>query len=177
MEKLSLGKSALRYGLITGVLLIIFSLIMYIMEVDMQSKINYLSSIILLVMGIVAASQWRDKHNDGNLSYGQGLGTGTLVGLYAGIITAIYMFVFFKYIDPAYVDRILEITEQKMYDQNPNMTSSEVEMALDITKRMTSPIIMSLLAVLGNTFWSFILSLIYSIFLKRSQPVQFDDAE
>ncbi len=177
MEKLSLGKSALRYGLITGVLLIIFSLIMYIMEVDMQSKINYLSVIILLVMGIVAASQWRDKHNDGNLSYGQGLGTGTLVGLYAGIITAIYMFVFFKYIDPAYIDRILEIAEQQMYEQNPNLTSSEAEMALDITKRMTSPIAMSLWAVAGNTFWSFILSLIYSIFLKRSQPVQFDDAE
>ena len=176
MKKLSLGTNALRYGLITGVLLIIFSLMMYIMGVDMQSKINYLSFIIILVMGIVAASQWRDKHNDGNLSYGQGLGTGTLVGLFAGVIAAIYIVVFFVFIDLTAMDQIISDAEQKLYEQNPNMTSSEIEIALDWTKKLTIPFA-ALGSIFLNTFVSFILSLIYSIFLKRSQPIQFDDAE
>ncbi len=175
MNKLSLGKNALRYGLITGMLLIVYSLILYILEVDMQSGAQYASILILLIMSIVAVTNWRDKHNDGNLSYSQGLGTGTLVALYSGILASIYTFIFLKFIDPGMVQEIVDMAEQKMYEQNPNLTSEQAEIALSWTRKMTSPGAMSVMGLIGNVFWGFILSLIYSIFLKKEAPVRFDE--
>ncbi len=175
MNKLSLGKNALRYGLITGMLLIVYSLILYILDVDMQSGAQYASILILLIMSIVAVTNWRDKHNDGNLSYGQGLGTGTLVALYGGILAAIYTYIFLKFIDPGMIQDILDTTEQKMYEQNPDLTSEQAEMALSWTRKMMNPGAMAVMGAFGNVFWGFIMSLIYSIFLKKEAPVQFDE--
>jgi len=166
--KKTLNSFALTNGVYLGVILIIFSLIGYVADFSTTSWINYLSYVMVIGMLIYALKTYRDKESGGFISYGRSLGLGTLVGLYSSILLAIYTFVFFQYFDPAELQKILVEAENNMLDQG--MSDRDVDTAMGFTRMMTNPPVMAAFTVIGFTFWSFIFSLIISIFVKKDNP-------
>lgn len=165
--KVSHGKMSLYYGLIVGGLIILLSLILYIFDVDRESYLTSIQYLILLGGIIWGAKTYRDLYLDGNITYGKSFTVGFMIGLYASIISSIYIFLFFQYFDPGMITEIVNTAEENILKRKPNISDAELEMALKYTAKFSTPIIMAIWVFVANVIVSVILSLIVSIFIKR----------
>jgi hypothetical protein len=90
-----------------------------------------------------------------------------MIGLYAGLILAVYMFVFTKYIHPGFIQEMLDISRQAIYDSNANMTDEQMEQALEMSAKFMSPPMMAVWTFVGYLLASAVIGLLASIFLKK----------
>jgi hypothetical protein len=133
----------------------------------------------VLVWGIyigfihISILRYRDRIQEGFLSYGQGVWIGTRMGILAGINMGAYMYLYIKVINPAYLeDMIVQMQEASL---QMGMTEEEVARMDDFYALTTNPFTMIASGIFSTGFGSFILSLIISIFLrKKGDP--FSDA-
>lgn len=166
-------KNSMNYGAIVGASLIILSLVFYFFDITNQFASTVLNYAVVIAGIIFGTKNLRDKLEGGRISYARALGAGTTVSLFASIILGFYMFVFMKFIDPDFQDKILAMMEEKMYaDGTPEEL---IERSLEMTKKFMTPTIMMVSTFFGFTFWGFLFSLITSIFLKKKSD-NFDDA-
>lgn len=157
---------ALRYGLLTGLVSIIFSAIQFLTHTD-QSPLRWLGLLISLG-GIWMAHNEFKKRGDGYMSYGQGLGIGTLLSLIAGLMSAVFFYLWVSAIDPTFVDHIIEIQRQQM--EAKGMEESQIDNAMEMSKPFMKPGVMSLFVILFSVFFGFVISLIVSAFTKHTRP-------
>lgn len=165
---MSFMQAVLIGGLVTGIGVIMFSLIGYITDLMYEPWFSYLAYIILFV-GIVYGSKLvREKCNNGSLSYAQGLGAGTLISVITGILSGLFTIMLFKVIDPDITNRIIEIQTEKMLERG--MAEEQIEMAMEMSKNFMNPVLMMFYAIIGHSFFGFIFSLITSAIVKK-EPV------
>ena len=129
MKPQSQAKAAMAYGAILGLANTIIYLVFYFGGADPQSKypgyIGYLLTIITILYGV---KNYRDKELGGFISYGQSLGLGVLIGLFSGIISAIFTVLMFTVIDPELATKILDAAQQRMAEKS--MSEDQIEMAM-----------------------------------------------
>lgn len=171
-NKPSSFKAALNSGIFLGLALIIFSLITYLLEVDRQSPLQYLSFVIIIALVFVFVKQWRDKYNGGFINFGGAYSHGLLVIFLASLITAIYTFIFFGYIAPGEIDNIIAEAEQSILKSQPDISDSDLEMALSFTEMFTKPWLMAVMAVFINVLAGLIIAIIPAAILKK-EPTEF----
>lgn len=159
-------KVALNYALITAALLIVLDLIFYVMDTPYDSKIKYVAYLIFIGGIIWGQKVYRDAHSEGLISYGKSFSVGFTVGFFAALILAIYAFAFMKFFDPTMITKILETSEQTLIDRG-DMTDDQIEQALSITAKFTTPLMVSVMALIFNTIAVTIISLVTSIFIKK----------
>jgi len=167
-KKRSLSSNALNYGLITGAVLIVYSLLLYIANLYLNKTLGYVGYVFLLGGMVWGTLEYRKKAANGFLTYGQAFNSCFLIGLFAGILAAIYMFVFAQFINPGLINEIID--QAKASFQDKNMTDDQIETALDYARKFTSPIMMMIWALVGYTIVSLILGLLAAIFLKKADP-------
>ncbi len=158
---------ALQSGVILGIVLIIFGMIMYFLEVDRESKIMWLSYLILFAGLYWAIVSYRKKLPGENMTYGQAFVSGFLTGLFTSVLVAIFTYIYVEYIDTTLIDKILAQAEEKILERQPGISDEDLDRALSITEIFTSPGMMTLFSFLGNVVLSSIFSLIIAIFAKR----------
>jgi hypothetical protein len=167
----SVKKIALNYGLLLGLISIVFSVILYVTgnHVDRPwwgSLVSFAIMAGALYYGIKA---FKDG-SGGFLSLGEALKTGLAISVIAGIIGALFNYIFVTVIEPDFVNQVLEMTSEKMYEQNPEMTEEQAKVALDMTEKFMSPGMMSVFAIIGSLFFGFIISLITGLVMKQNRP-------
>jgi hypothetical protein len=165
-------KVAMNYGALYGLAAIAVSLIFYFLNTDFQSKwpqyTSWLIQIIFIALGI---KSYRDEDLGGFIGYGKSVGTGILISIFGGILIAIYTVVFFQYIAPEMVQKILDAAQQKMGEQGT--PEEQIEIAMHWTAKMMTPGWLFAFALFGSSIMGLIWSLIISIFMKRdSNPFQ-----
>ena len=67
----------LKYGLYVGLVLVIYSMVLQLTGLALNSTLSYLSYVILIV-GIVLAHREYKQEGDGTLSFGQGITIGVI---------------------------------------------------------------------------------------------------
>jgi len=174
-NKPNVWKNALNWGLIVGIVLIIYSIIMYFLDLSLEKWVSWVSYILLIAGIVYSTIQYRDNVLGGSINYTQALGFGVLVSLFASILGAIYSYVFFTFIDPDFIGEIIEMAQEKMLDQG--LTEEQVEQAMEMQKGFMKPWIMVLIYIPTLTFMGFIFSLITSIFLKKEGVQEVFDEE
>ena len=107
----------LGYGVIIALAGIVFSLILFVTGADeTQSWMQNLTYIITLAGILWAQYNYRNKYNNGFITYGEAFKIGLLTVLFLSVITSIYTFIFFKFIDPGAMNEIMLKAEQSMLD-------------------------------------------------------------
>ena len=98
---------AIRYGLLTGIVLILYSF--FLLATNSMAN-GALTSVIYLLMigGIVMAQRAFRTGNDGFMSYGQGLGIGVLLSLVAGTLSSIFNYIYPTFLDPGGRERMAD---------------------------------------------------------------------
>lgn len=175
-QKVSPSKSALQYGALFGVLMVLEFVIVYVMDIDPISNpttgivINTLNYLIFTVSIITFGSvNFKKNLNNGFVSFGECLKIGVTICLIAGLIYGVFSAVF-NMIFPEFVEEIMKKTRQVMLQQNPNMTSEQAEMAISMTKKFMNPAIVIPATVAMFSFIGLIYSLIIGAFVKNENP-------
>ena len=170
-QEVSVKKIALNYGMYLALLSIGVSVIAYVTNnhIDRPWWVYVLSTLVMvgaIVYGIKAF-----KHESGGfLSIGDALKVGLAISLVAGIIGAIYNYIFVTVIEPDYVTQMLDMTREQMIEQNPDMPQDQMDMAMGISEKMMQPSIMSAIGIISSLFFGFIISLISGLIMKVNRP-------
>lgn len=174
--KVSPFKTALKWGVIGGIVFIIASLIKFLLAENYMAT-NWVDNVVqyAILLGIVIMAQIDHKKNDlnGSMSYGRSLGVGVLAVLFASIILAIYSAVFMSYILPenmmevAIQDAILKA--QESVEQNGMEMTDQIAASQEKWIRfMFQPSAIIFMVILGLGIMGTIFSLITSIFIKKN---------
>ena len=173
------SKSALQYGILFGVFMILEFVISYVMNIDPITNptagviINVLNYLILPVTLIfIGCDNYKKKLNGGFISFGECLKIGVSICFIAGLIYALFSVVF-NMIFPEFTEEILKKTRQVMLKQNSSMTSEQLEMAMSMTKKFMSPVFVIPITLAMFSFIGLIHSLIIGAFVKNEKPQSF----
>lgn len=158
---------ALSFGLILGVILVVYSLILYIVDLNENVWAASFSYVITAVVLYFAIINFRDKQQNGFITYGRGVSLGTLTGLFASVLLAIFTYIYVAYIDTSILDTMMINTEESILESKPNIGDVELERALGFAEMFNTPVMMAVMSALWYTFISFVFSLLISIFAKR----------
>ena len=167
MEKKSTFGPAVQFGLLTGLFMIVFSLIMYLAGVERESYWNIISYLIFVAVMFWGVTSIRDRQLNGLMSYGKAFGVGFWIAVFAALLTGIYAYFYVKYIDPSVLQNAVSQAEDKILAQNPNISDADLDKALKMVKMFATPAFSSVSAFISNTIAGTIFSLIIAIFAKR----------
>ncbi len=170
-QKASTKKVALNYGLILAIASIFLSAIVYAMGQHYDQPIwQTVVSVILMITIIVLGLRQYKKSNGGYMSLVEALKTGLAISLIAGIIGVIYQIVFTSFIEPDFVQNMLDITEQNIKEKYPSLTQEQVDANLSISETMMSPGVMAAIGIIISLFLGFIISLVAGLIMKTNKP-------
>lgn len=170
-QKGSVKKIAMTYGLMLALLSIGLSVVVYVMDahIDRPWWANLLSFIIMLAIIIYGLKAFKQE-NGGFLSLGEAIKTGLAISVIAGIIGAVFTYLFVTVIEPDFVTQMLEFTEEKMITDNPEMSQAQLDTAMSMTEGFMTPGIMATMGIIATLFFGFIISLIAGLVMKQKRP-------
>ncbi|MFA5418008.1 MAG: DUF4199 domain-containing protein [Bacteroidales bacterium] len=131
--------AAIMPGIYLGVALIVFRLILFLLDVDMESWLNWTIYIVLAIGIFWGMVNFRDKYREGIISYGGAFSSGFAIGLFASVIMGVFTYIFVAYIDTTLIDQVMLKAEEGMLSQNPDITDEQLDQALSMVKKFTSP--------------------------------------
>lgn len=172
-KKASVKKIAMNYGILLAIISIVLSVLAYVTNnhIDRPWWLSVIG-ILVTVLVIVYALKAFKKDNEGFMSLGEAIKVGLAISLISGIIVAIYNYIFATVIEPEYVTQVLDFTREKMITDNPEMTEEQLKMAVDMTGKFMTPVMMTAFAIIGSLFFGFIISLIAGLIMKQNRPGQ-----
>jgi hypothetical protein len=169
-----LRPTALRYGLIAGLILIVFSVIFNMtgmMDYSGQKSnilpnlCNWITMIGVLYMAI---KHHRDEELGGYITLGRCVKLGAFMAIVIGAITGIFGILYFMVIDPGLPDQIFAQMEEGFAAQG--MDENAAEMAMKWTKMMFKPIPLFFVSVIATLITMLIISLIVGAIMKKNPP-------
>ena len=170
-QKITTAKTALNFGLILGGISLVYSLMLFFLDMHYQGETaTSLIGYALLIGLVLWAIMHFKKNNDGYISLSEALKTGVGTALISAIIVCIYTIVMIQYLDPEFLDKSIEYQKQKMLQENPEISVESVNKIFDMQKEFSGPFIISGFIIIFNLFFGFIISLIVGLIVKKSKP-------
>ncbi len=160
--------TAMKYGLMAGVSLILITVLFYVLNYMPKGAVNMFPYLIIGGFIIYGCIEYRENECGGFLSYGSAVKTGVLIALFASIIMAAYTYIFYQFIDPAYVNVILNAQEEALVEKN--LSQEMIDVQMDMVKKFMTPMYLALFTVFGFVIFGLIISLITSIFVRKEKP-------
>ena len=166
-ENITVKQVSIKYGLISGLIGITFFVVQNLLGQGMNQSLSYVGFLILGVIIYLAHKAFKDE-GDSYMSYGQGLGIGTLLSLVSSIISAIFMFIYLSYINTGYIQQALDFQRRNMEDQG--LGDAQIDQAMSITEKIMTPVVMPIMGIVMTVFLGFLISLIISAITQNKQP-------
>src|SRR5690606_26274992 len=156
---LSPAKFSVNNGLILGLLMTVIHVFMYASGIMLEGRQwpQFMYYLLFPILIIYAVSQFKKK-NANLLSLSQAIKIGLVASIISALVYSVYSLIFHYVIDPEFVNKLMEVTREKMME-NPNMTEETVDQSMQFAEKFMNPFF-------GVTFWialSAIFGLIYSL--------------
>lgn len=164
-QKTTFWSTAMVYGLYIGVILMLYSVILYVSGQTQNKTLGYLSFLLYGGSIVVAQIYYRNRELDGIITYSQALGFGVAIMLFSGIVTALYTIILYSFIDPSLIDQMKTMQEEAMMQKG--MSEDQIEAAMSIASKMMTPAWMSIMGLIGSVLIGTIISLVSSTFVKK----------
>lgn len=157
---------ALKWGIIGGLALCIYSVIAFMFDLREAGWAGTLINVVLMIAFIVlAVKEHRDKELEGMIPFGRAFGTSMLTALYMALIGAVFSFIYVQFIDPGMLDEIVREAERSMAESGSS--DEEIEMGMKWVKMFTSAPMLAVWGFLANMFFALIVGLIVSAIMRR----------
>lgn len=179
MEKtISPAKSALQYGVIFGVIMMLELVISFSFNITPENKaygvtINTLNFFILPIAFIfIGCNNYKNKLNSGFISFSESLKIGVTICVIAALCYAIFSIIF-NMIFPEFAEEILNHVKEEIIRQGEGKPKEQTQMALSMTETMMKPYIVLPLTIAMYAFFGLIYSLIIGAIVKKDRPTSF----
>ncbi len=168
---------AMRYGGIWGGVSILITLVGYLTNTDPSlpttGPIKWVYSLIGLGAAIWAITTViktdRDQQLGGYIGLGRCIGIGTLTGLVAGVIGAVFTLLYMTVINPGFKEQMLKAMQETWAAQG--MSEEQIEMAANMSSAFTSPPAIAAMQVFSGAIFGLIIGLIAGLFMKRERAI------
>lgn len=178
-ESITPMKAGMKYGLILGIAMSVFALISHYSGLQDYSStditeslfISVITWVILAAFFYLGIKYFKDK-NEGHLTLGEGMVTSMFIGLFSGIISVIFAYVFFTFLAPDVLSTISDAAMEGAATDfgNSEMTEEEVAATKEtmdgVMGFMMSPAMMAISTFVSRLFSAVIFGLISSFILK-----------
>jgi hypothetical protein len=177
-NSVSLRPTAMRYGLILGLISTIATL--GLTAIDMVDytgeKSNLISNLITwgITIGVLymAINEHKNQDLGGFISLGRCVKLGLLIGIISGIIGAIGMTIYFQFIAPEFLGTVLESMRDRFEEQGLN--GDQLESALSMTKMMMSPVSFAIIGIVFSVIFDVIFALVLGLIMKKEAATPFN---
>jgi hypothetical protein len=164
-EKVNPWKSNLTNGLILGLAGVVYSLIMYFLNLSLNKSQGYFFMIIQIVLLYFLLKSYRDNFLHGQIPFGKSVGAGVIICLYYSAIMAVFTYILYTFIDTGLSAKQLAMAEDMMVKRG--LPQDALDAAMAMQAKFMKPGIMSFFVLLGGVIWGTVLSLLISIFVKK----------
>ena len=164
-------RTALKFGLITGVAYIIYTTILYVTGQVANTYLGWLGLVISITGMVFAMKEFRED-NGGFMSYSQGLGIGTMLSAISGFVAATYGYIYNEFIDTTLRQQILDKARTDM--ENKGMDDTQIDQALEMAQKFSSPGISFAFGIIGAIILGFLISLVVSAIMKKEKPFEIE---
>lgn len=158
----------IRYGVLTGLVIIIYSFILFATGQEMNQALG-LVSLVLPIGGIVLAHKAFKQANAGFMSYGQGLGIGVLLSLVSGLLTSVFSYVYRTFIDPDLAGRMMDQMRTKL-ESAGSMSDAQIDQTLAMSTKFSTGPIGFAVGILSALLVGLLFSLVIAAITKNSKP-------
>ncbi|MCU0340968.1 MAG: DUF4199 domain-containing protein [Spirosomaceae bacterium] len=165
------ARTALKFGLITGVASIVYTTILYVTGQAANTALAWFGMIISIVVMYLAMKEFKED-NGGFMSYSQGLGIGTMMSAVSGLMGAFYNYIYNEFIDTTLRQQILDKTREQLEERG--MDDAQIDAAMEMSAKFSSPAITFIFVILGAIIIGFIISLIISAIMKKDKPFELE---
>lgn len=178
-QKMSPSKSAIQFGVLFGVIMILQLIISFILNIGAENKtfglvISALNYFVLpFILIYLGCNNYKKNFNDGYITFGECIKIGMSIALIASLIYGIF-YIIFNLIFPEFLPDLINKMRSITIKENPSLTSDQLEMSMSIMKKMMNPYITVPLAIVMNCFIALIHSLIIGAIVKKERPQSFN---
>jgi hypothetical protein len=164
----------LLYGLITGLIICIITLIQYLGGLQTYlSPVGFLVYVIMIVMAVIAG-QKQKKMNGGYLEFGEALKVTFSVFASAWLLQTFFLYVLLNFIDPTFKEALAveAMNRSEEFLRKIGMSDSKIDEAMDKAREGDSFSFGNIMLSYG--LWCigwFVASLIISAIIKKNKPV------
>jgi hypothetical protein len=161
------------YALILTVCSIVLQLLLFFTGFQTEKLatgqyLQYLGMVIMAIVLWLGIKAVRDEKPERTMTFGQRVGAGVLISLYSGLMSAVYTFVHFTFINTSFAEYTIALTRTKWAARG--LTQAQMEGAEAITRWTLQPGVLAVLGVVIAVLIGLILSLIISALLKGKTP-------
>ena len=175
MKEKSAFSIAFQPGLIIGAALIAYHLLIWALIPDIETQ-QYFTWFSYLIMGggfFYFTVNYRDNVKDGYINFGDSFVFILFMSIVIGVFWFVYFYIFLSFIDPGYIQQLLDLVENKYYEMG--MQEAQIEQSMKYLGYIYNPIALSFMGIFGNIITGVVLGLIISIFTKKQAPMNFDN--
>ena len=158
---------SVKWGMINGFISIIFFVLVDFAGMAGNQALNWVGGLIFLILLVLAHREFKSE-GDGYMSFGQGLGIGTLIALISSIISSVFTFIYVSFINDNFIEAIREKSIADM--EKAGQSDAQIDQAMQFVEMFTSPVALLIMGILMGVFFGFIVSLIVTIFTKNQDP-------
>lgn len=165
----------LSKGVLLSLILIVIDLIGGFAHLRFETWFKWIGTILMLVLIIVFCMQYGKQKTDG-VTFGNAFGYGFKIALVVSVIIMVYSLISVYVIFPEYIDEMLIQTRTSL-EAKGGMSEEQIDGAVAMTKKFTTPPMIALFSLLAMLFFGTIAALLGAAFTKKSEatPTIFQD--
>jgi Protein of unknown function (DUF4199) len=129
----SSAKIAIKWALIYVLIAIVITYVIEIAKLDLNSPVKYLTYIVLLAFLFLAQKEHKDKVG-GYIKFNEAFVTGLLYGVFAGVLTGIFVYIYLTFLSPEIFTQTIEQQREALAAKG-NLSSDQIDQAMDIAKK------------------------------------------
>jgi uncharacterized membrane protein len=163
-------KFARNYGIILGVLSIVFAFMLYVAGLQYEQSSSLFIVNLSIMSGVIIFGIYKFREANGNLlTISEAIKVGIGIALVGTIIGVIYQMIFINFIEPDFIANMMEAQKMEMITQNPNMSQKEIDAAVSMMEKFSGPFLSAAIGLIGGLFLGLIISFIGGLILKKQE--------
>ena len=132
-------------------------------------KIGWLGVLIAVAGIALGMREYRNEVGEGVMSYGRGVGTGALIAIWSSLFSAVFNFIYFKFINPGFSDAMVAFQMAEM--ERKGIPANNIEQAEGMLRLFSSPIMITIMGLFMGAIFGVIISLILAAIFKSKPGV------
>lgn len=160
-----LFKSAFESGAIITAILIVYTMILYLINMHTVQWLGYVAVGIMIVAIYIAGVKYRDAGGRTSFSYGSAFKFLALTLVVASILGGIFNYIYFIWIAPEVIDVAIETSYEEMLGRG--LSESQADQQMEFVLPWMTPEFFALIGAFMSIFWGLIACLVMAAMLKR----------
>lgn len=154
----------IKYGILSAVISIVYTLLLYVTNLFLNSSLGLLSTVITVVLLVMACREYKGN-NEGFMTLGEGFKLNMLIIVISTIPSVLFNYVYTKYIDSTIFDTMKDFQRTQLETQG--MSDEQIEQATSMMSSFMTPEFILMSGLGGGLVIGAIIAIIVAVAMKK----------